>query len=212
MDSLYAAFLDLRGRRVLVVGGGPVAARKAQQVGAAGARITLVAPHICREAEQAVREADGEVLRRQYESEDVRGRWLVFAATDDPAVNRAVSEDARRAGIFCNVADEAELCTFQAPAAFRRGLLQIAVSTGGACPVLAARIRRRLESTYGEGYDAVMEGLTDLRRHYKAKYPGDRRRREEMINAFLDATGLAIGMGRVDIEAFQRAVLEWKSR
>lgn len=137
----YPVFLDLRDMPVLVVGAGRVALRKARALVEAGASVTVVAPQATAEFDQApVR-----LLLRRFRASDVRGRILVFAATDDPAVNRRVALAARRHSVLVNVADSREECAFLAPARVRRGDLQVAVSTSGRSPRLAVALRRQIE-------------------------------------------------------------------
>ncbi len=139
--SLYPIFLDLRGRPVLVVGGGRVGLRKIRGLLEAGAHVTVVDPRGQPEL------AALPVLwrRRKFRRSDVRGMTLVFAATSDRAVNHAVAEQARRLGIPVNVADNPAECDFLVPARVRKANLQIAVSTGGQDPRLAKELRRQLE-------------------------------------------------------------------
>lgn len=140
MARYYPIFLDLRGRTVVVIGGGRVAARKAAGLADAGARVRVIAPRLDRKL-RAER-----IERRPYRAGDLRGAVLAFAATDDREVNHAVAAEARRRRIPVNVADSAEDCTFLAPARVAVGDLQIAVSTGGTNPRLARRLRQRLEA------------------------------------------------------------------
>lgn len=138
----YPAFLDLRGRRALVVGGGAIAAHKARALARCGAEVVVVAPRLSRGAR-----AWAEVsIRREFLPRDLEGAHLVVSAADDEAVNRRVAFLCRRRGIWANIVDRPALCGFIAPAVFRRGALCLAVSTGGASPALAKRLRRRLES------------------------------------------------------------------
>ena len=141
---LYPVFLDLRDRSVLVVGGGPVAARKAKGLLKAGARVTVVAPAFSRAFPKAVRR-----LKRRYRASDVRGNLLVVVATDDGALNVRIARQARSAGALVNRADDAGDCDYHVPSVFRKGGLAVAVSTGGTSPALARRIRLDLLERYG---------------------------------------------------------------
>lgn len=137
----YPVFLDLAGRRVVVAGAGPVALRKTRGLLEAGARVLVVAP-------RALPEFDSlpvRLVRRRFRASDLEGAALAFAATDDRRVNRRIGLAARRRGIPANIADSPAECDFLTPARLRRGRLQIAVSTGGDNPRLAARLRRILE-------------------------------------------------------------------
>lgn len=136
----YPAFLRLEGKKVLLVGGGKIAARKARELARAGAVVKVVAPRVCREAwEEAAR-----VVERRFRAGDLDGAALAVCATDDEELNARVSRLCRRRGIWANVVDRPPLCDFFAPAVVRRGRVAIAVSTGGASPFLARRLRRRL--------------------------------------------------------------------
>jgi siroheme synthase-like protein len=137
----YPIFLDLRDVPVLVVGAGKVALRKTRGLVEAGARVTVVAPQ--REPEFA--SLPVRFLPRRFRIVDLTGARLVFAATDDRRTNRRIGLAARKKGIFANVADSAEECGFIVPARVQRESLQIAISTGGVNPRLAADLRRKLE-------------------------------------------------------------------
>lgn len=212
MEPLYPAYLDLSGRPVLVVGGGDVAARKVRRLLECGARVTVVSPEISTKLQQMAKNEDLDLLRRAYRSEDMDGRWLVVAATDEEEINRTVSSDAEKEGIFCNVVDVPDLCSFQVPAVVRRGLLQLAISTGGASPALARRLRIELEDQFRPAYAHLLEALAELREHVQAKYPDRPKRRRELLESFLDSSAPALLLEKRDREAFQREVERWKTR
>ena len=137
----YPVFLDVADKPVVVIGAGKVALRKVQGLLEAGARVTVVAPRAAAEfAGLAVT-----MRRRRFRPSDLDGAALVFAATDDRDVNRAVGRRAKRLGIPVNVADSREECSFLVPARITRGNIQIAVSTGGRSPRMAAALRRKIE-------------------------------------------------------------------
>lgn len=140
----YPIVVDLHGADVLVVGAGPVAARKVVGLAAAGAAVRVVAPDISPAMAAVVAAADMvTVMRRRYEPVDLRGAQLVITATGDEAVDASVAADARTAGIWVNAADQRDDCTFILPAIARNGPLSIAVSTDGTSPALARRLRDR---------------------------------------------------------------------
>ena len=143
LDSVlyYPIFLSLAGRDVLVVGAGKVALRKTKGLLEAGARVTVIAPR----CEPAFEELPVTLRRRKFRISDVAGAHLVFAATDDRRVNHAATAAAKQRGIPVNVADSRDECDFIVPARITRKRLQIAVSTGGESPRLAAALRRRIE-------------------------------------------------------------------
>jgi siroheme synthase-like protein len=137
MSRHYMACVDLGNRSVLVVGGGRVALEKARGLVECGARVTVVAPEVDPEFERLrVR-----IVRRAFVAGDVDGHVLVFAATNRRSVNRSVSSAAAASYTLCNVADDPELCSFILPAVTRRDPIVVGVSTGGASPALAQRIR-----------------------------------------------------------------------
>jgi len=155
----YMACLDLEGRDCLVVGAGPVGLEKIEGLLDANARVTVIAP----QAIDAVRELPITWLERSYGSADLEGRFLVVAATNVPAVNRRVYEDAERRALLCNVADVPELCNFILPAVLRRDPIAIGISTGGASPALAQRLRRDIERIVGPEHQELAVELRRLR-------------------------------------------------
>jgi len=143
----------------VVVGGGRVAGRKARKLLQARARVVVVSP----EVEPELASVAVEVHRRPYRDGDLAGAALAFAATDRREVNAAVAAEAKERAVPVNVADEPEEGDFALPSVLRRGRLQIAVSTGGASPTLAARIRRELEGLFGPEWAGVVEELGQAR-------------------------------------------------
>ena len=137
----YPIFLDVSGRRAVVVGGGKVAYRKAAALVDAGASVTIVAP----ELDERMRVLRVERIEREYREGDLEGAHLAFAATNQRAVNAQVAREAGLRGIRVNVADAPAECDFIVPARIHRGDIQVAISTGGANPSLAASIRRTVE-------------------------------------------------------------------
>jgi len=158
---LYPIFLDLSGRRCVVVGGGEVAGRKARKLLQARARVVVISPEMGAELESVA----VEVHRRPYREGDLEGAYLAFAATDSREVNAAVAREARERGIPVNVADRPSDGDFALPSTLRRGALQVAVSTGGASPTLARRIRDELEEVFGPEWAGVVEELHRNRRN-----------------------------------------------
>lgn len=161
--ELFPAFLSMRGRDVLVVGGGEVALRRARTLGAAGARLHVVAPAAHPQLAEVASQAGGGHQLRAFEDADVEAMFAVVAATDDPAVNAHVADlcDARQT--LVNVVDDPTRCSFVVPSLVDRSPVQIAVTTGGASPVLARRLRARLESLIPAAYGRLAE-LVD---HYR---------------------------------------------
>lgn len=160
----YPVNLVLDGRRCLVVGGGKVAVRKVEGLLACGGRVTVVAPRV----DGGLRELPVTIEERPWRPADLDGMWLVIAATDDPAVNRAVYDAGQRAGVWVNGADDPANCSFTLPSVVRRGDLQVAVSTGGRSPALATWLRRRLEGEIGPEYAVLLDLLAAERDGLKA--------------------------------------------
>lgn len=176
METLPLGF-RLRGQRVLLVGGGDIAARKASLVLRAGGVITLVAPEVLDSLAGEVGQGGGEVLRRAFAPDDVRGSVLVIAATDDEAVNRAVSEASQAAGIPVNVVDAPALCTVIFPAIVDRSPLLISISSNGVSPVLARRLRGKIESLIPAAYGRLAALMGEFRHLAKSHYPDASARR-----------------------------------
>jgi len=176
----YPVCLNVAGQRVLVVGGGDVALRKARALAGAGASVRVVAPALV-----AAFRSDGcfDVAEEAYEKRHLEGCLLAVAATDDEEVNARVAADAREAGALVNVVDRPALCDFIVPAQIERGLLRIAITTGGAAPALARRIRERLEKEFGPEYETYLAVMKEVREELKARNlsPGTRRRLFERL-------------------------------
>jgi siroheme synthase-like protein len=162
-NPYYPVSLNVRGRPCLVVGGGPVAARKARSLLACGAAVTVIAPALCADMEALSVPA---VLRRPYQPGDVSEFRLVVTATGIAEVDRAVSADADAAGIWVNSADDLENCSFILPAVYRDGPVTVAVSTGGSSPALASWLRAHLGAS-SAGSGELAELLAVARAHVK---------------------------------------------
>lgn len=160
----YPINLNVSGRRCLVVGGGPVAARKVKALLDAGADVRVVAPAIRPEIEDWERAGRLRVRRGPYVPGDIEGATLAVAATGSAEVNRAVASDAGRRGILVNVADDPAACDFTVPAVVRGREWSVAISTGGASPALARWLRRKLEAEWGSPIDTLLEWLGEARR------------------------------------------------
>ncbi len=172
-------FADLRGRPVLVVGGGVVAERKVQALRHAGARVRVGAPALTPALRQAAEQGAIEWWAGSFEPGWLQPRtWLVIAATADAGVNQAVAAAAEAQGIFANVVDDAALSSFQVPALVERGALQVAISTGGGAPVVARHLRRWLESLLDDSWGGLVDLFGRQRARIRARFPdtGARRR------------------------------------
>ena len=186
MTALYPVFLKIENRYCVVIGGGQVAARKVTALLAAGARIMVVSPEIGPEIERLELAGRIEVRRREYQSGDLIEATLVIGATANRDLNRQVADEANQRQIPVNIVDDPELSTFYVPAVVRRGPLTLAVSTGGASPLLARRIRAELENLFGPEYERYLNLMADLRETIKHQYP-DRHQRLVLYQALIDA-------------------------
>ena len=169
--AYYPLFADLTGRLCVVIGGGPIAQRKVATLLRYGAAVSVVSPTLTKPLAASVRQGRIRHLARQFRPSDLRGAWLVYAATDDQAINGRVFREASRRNVFTNVVDQPSLCSFIAPALFRRGALTVAVSTGGTSPSLAKQVRRDLERTMSRDYVPMLRLLTNLRRLARRRLP-----------------------------------------
>ncbi|HYH78433.1 MAG TPA: bifunctional precorrin-2 dehydrogenase/sirohydrochlorin ferrochelatase [Longimicrobium sp.] len=192
MSGRYPVMLDVSRLRVLVVGGGEVALRKVRGVIDAGGKPSVLSPTVVPELERLVAQHGLDWRSRRYEDGDVRGFTLVFAATDVPEVNDAVAREAEAAGALVNAADDGADSTFHVPAVIRRADVVVALSTGGASPLLSRRLRERLEAVVTPALGRTATRLADVRDRVRQRWPADEARRRDawfslVTPEFLDA-------------------------
>jgi precorrin-2 dehydrogenase / sirohydrochlorin ferrochelatase len=159
----YPLFLNLQDRNCLVVGGGKVGARKTKGLLSAGARVVVVSPQINATLEALQPHERLRLERRAYRPEDMQDVFLVFAATDDAALNRRIQKDANSRRVLCNIADRPEVCDFILPAVVRQGDLALAITTAGKSPALAKHLRRQLAVQFGPEFARLTELLGAIR-------------------------------------------------
>ena len=167
----YIACLKLEGRKCLVVGGGDVGLEKVEGLLACNGQVTLVAPDAVDPLRELAAEGSIRWERRPYEPADLEGAFMAIAATSDTEVNIAIYEDAERRAMLVNVVDVPPLCNFILPAIIRTGPLAIAISTAGASPALAKRIRDQIAAEYGEPYARLAIMLNEVRGWAKGTLP-----------------------------------------
>jgi precorrin-2 dehydrogenase / sirohydrochlorin ferrochelatase len=159
----YIACLKLRGRKCLVVGGGAIGLEKVEGLLACDGDVTIVAPEAGPELTQLALEGSIRWERRDYAPADLEGTFMVIACTDDTDVNIGIYEDAERRAMLVNVVDVPPLCNFILPAIVRTGPLAIAISTAGASPALAKRMKAEVSELFGEEYAQLAIMLNDVR-------------------------------------------------
>lgn len=162
-NHLFFACIDLTDRPVLVVGGGPVAFEKIEGLLVSKASIRVVAPEICDEVRALVDDGTITWQEKPYDPSDLEGVYLVIAATGDTEVSRSIRDDAEERLMLVNVADVQALCNFILPAVHRSGPVAVAVSTGGASPALAQRLRNEIGDLVDDSYARLAELLAGLR-------------------------------------------------
>lgn len=164
MADFFPIFLDLKGKRCLVVGAGEIASGKAAQLLKYGAKLTIVAPDVSDHVRAWADNGEIILLHRPFEPSDLDGQILVVGSTNDPEVNKRVYEEATARGIWANIVDVPELCSFIYGAIVERGDLQIAISTSGKSPAFASHLRKQLESQFGEQYAEYLKILAEARK------------------------------------------------
>ena len=174
----YIACLKLTGRRCLVVGGGDIGLEKVEGLLACDAMVVLVAPDAIEPLRDLAAEGSIEWERRVYRPEDLERTFIAIAATNDTDVNIAVYNDAERRAMLVNIVDVPPLCNFILPAIVRTGPLAIAISTAGASPALAKRIKRQIADEYGEPYARLAVLLNEARGWAKGTLPTYQDRKE----------------------------------
>src|SRR5215211_7605727 len=174
----YIACLRLRGRRCLVVGGGEIGLEKVEGLLACDGDVVLVAPEAEPELQRLAGEGSIAWERRTYEPSDLEGSFLVIAATDDSEQNIRIYHDAEQRAMLVNIVDVPPLCNFILPAIVRTGPLAIAISTAGASPALAKRMKREISELFGEEYARLAVILNDARGWAKGTLPTYRDRKE----------------------------------
>ncbi len=169
MARYYPMMMNIEGQPALVVGGGPIAARKAATLAEYGARVRIVAPEFSDEALAIANESGLEVVQRPYQDDDLDTPILVFAATDNPDLHLHIKSECDKRRIPCNIVDVTPLCSFIVPSIIRRGELMITISTDGTCPAYSKYQRKRMEACcFGEGAERMLHVVAAAREELKA--------------------------------------------
>ena len=175
--SYFPFFIEIGQKPCLVVGGGMVARRKIEKLLPFGGEITVVSPAFCREVEEM---AGIRRIQRKFQPQDIDGMLFVIGATDDEAVNAEISSLCKERNIPVNIVDDREKCTFFFPALVKKGEFVAGFSSGGGSPLAAQFIRKRVEDAVPEGFDKVVELLTNVRQRVKTEIP-DIKKREQIF-------------------------------
>jgi precorrin-2 dehydrogenase / sirohydrochlorin ferrochelatase len=168
-NTYYPIFFRLAGRKCKVLGGGQVAFRKVNLLLKSGAQVEVISPIFGSGLTRLIAEKKIKAKTRAYQNGDLKKAFLVFAATDDPAVNLEVAREARKRGISVNMADDASGSDFIVPSIVSRRNVTIAISTSGKSPALARKIRTSLEEEFGEEYDLLAAMVEEIRQELKQR-------------------------------------------
>ena len=182
----YPIFLDIKGRQSLVIGAGLVALRKIEGLLSAGSKVTVVSPTVAKAVKGLADKGSITLIKRKYQEGDLKGVFLVISASNDRAVNASVYNEAQKRGVLINAADEPGRCSFIVPSIVDRGPLLIAVSTSGKAPLLAKKMRERLEEEIGEEYGKFTELIGKVRNKL-LKSNIDRVKKERVIKALVNS-------------------------
>lgn len=173
--SYFPIYLEIKGKKVLVVGGGIVAQRKIESLLETGALIVVVSIKVTNQIRQFEKEGRIKIIGRQYEESFLENVFMVIAATDNAELNHRVSKDAREKGLLINAVDQPQDCNFIFPSVMKRGDLTLAISTSGKSPALARKIREQLEQEFGQEYEVLLKIMGNLRKEILSwKLPQDR--------------------------------------
>jgi precorrin-2 dehydrogenase/sirohydrochlorin ferrochelatase len=167
--AYYPMFLNIQGKKCVVVGGGQVAHRKVKMFLDAGANVFVISPNPHPEIKKLSKQKAIHLIQRDYKTGDLKAAVITLACTDVKEVNRKVADEAKRAEVLVNVADDPERSDFISPSLFKRGNLTVAVSTAGVSPALAKKIRTKLEKSFGEEYASLLSLIGEIRSTLKEK-------------------------------------------
>ena len=171
MSDYYPVYLNLKGRPCVIFGGGRVAEGKISRLRGAGARITVISPQVTPVIRTAAQEGQLKWCEREYQDGDLQQAFLAIAATNVPSVNRQIFQEAERQNVLLNVVDDAPLCTFIAPSIVERGPVTLAISTAGASPALARKLRESLTHDPVLDWADLAGVMSQVRSQIKSKGP-----------------------------------------
>lgn len=169
MAAYYPVFLDLKDKHCVIIGGGKVGEHKIRPLLDCGANVTVISPEVTEEIQEAADNGDVTLVLRKYEEGDLKDCTLAIAATNVRSVNKVIAAEAERERVVLNVVDDAELCTFIAPAIVKKGAVTVALSTGGASPALARKLREGLETSEALEYAELAGILSTARKELRQR-------------------------------------------
>lgn len=183
--SKYPIYLELGGKRAVVIGAGQVALRKTLSLMEYGARVVIVAKEIDEAFVKFSNNKQVEMIKAKYSKEYLTGAIIAIAATNNHKLNEQIYKDCQELEILCNVVDEPEFCDFFVPAVVKRGDLQIAVSTDGNCPAYAGHVKKKLEGIFTEQHGEFLNELEKLRKKIFEEIP-DSDERKTLLGRLVD--------------------------
>ena len=204
MSKYYPIMLDIRGRLALVIGGDRIAAEKASALAASGANVTVLNADFCDELVRLAERQAVALWHKRYETGDLAGAFVVIAATNEQSLIDALCAETQERGQLLNIVDVPKYCSFIIPSILRRGQLTIAVSTDGASPGLAKRIRQSLEDLFPHAYDTYLR-LASLARVRLRKQGVSYARRDDFFGDYYNSTILT-KLAEGNVEAATREV------
>lgn len=169
MPAYYPVFLNLAGKRCVIIGGGAIAEGKISKLKETGAQVTIISPDATPAIKKLAKKGEVEWTARKYQRGDLEGAFLGIAATDVRQVNQQIFQEAEELGVVLNVVDDAELCAFIAPSIVERGPVTVAISTGGASPALARKLREALAGSPALEWADLAPVLSKARKEIKKR-------------------------------------------
>jgi siroheme synthase-like protein len=169
MPAYYPVFLNLEGKRCVIIGGGTIAEGKISKLKETGAQVTIISPDATPAIQKMAKKGVVEWTARKYQTGDLEGAFLGIAATDVRQVNQQIFQEAEELGVVLNVVDDAELCAFIAPSIVERGPVTVAISTGGASPALARKLREAIAEAPALEWADLANVLSKARKQIKKR-------------------------------------------